>query len=68
MEYVGLRGSISFSGPQVCDTDTHCNYLRRSMEDNIVHSNVHLIQESIVNEVAPFGFLVKQTSLREEVF
>ncbi len=47
---------------------THCNYLRRSMEDNVVHAGVHLVQKSIVNEVAPFGFLVEQAPLYEEAF
>jgi hypothetical protein len=47
---------------------THCNYLRRSVEDNVVHADVHLVQKSIVYEVAPFGLLVEQASLYEEAF
>jgi hypothetical protein len=44
------------------------HYLRRSVEDNVVHPDVHLVQKSIVYEVAPFRFLVEQAPLCEEAF
>lgn len=47
---------------------SHCNYLRRSVEDNVIHTNVHLVQKPIVYKVAPFLFLVEQTTLYEEAF
>jgi hypothetical protein len=54
--------------PQGCRFMTHCIYLRRSVEDNVIHADVHLVQKSIVYEVTPFRFLVEQASLCEEAF
>jgi hypothetical protein len=38
------------------------------VEDDVIHANVHLVQKPIVYKVAPFRFLVEQTTLYEEAF
>ena len=53
---------------QRCGFMTHRNYLRRSVEDNVIHADVYLVQKSIVYKVARFGFLVEQAPLCEEAF
>lgn len=40
----------------------------RAMKHNVVHSQIHLVEESSVKEITPLGFGVQETPLDEERF
>lgn len=65
MQNVGLQVITQ----SICDDDkSQATYAMRTMEHDVVHSQIHLVEESGVKEVAPLRLVVQQPPLDEECF
>lgn len=62
MEYDGLIGLVSITN----ETISRKHYLARTVEDDVVHPKIYLVQESSVEEVTELWLLVQKSALRKE--